>query len=67
MQAVRQLAADMSAELGLDVYTFSVFHVYFEQYLTMGWMSARLLGAPAAPACLNPVRLTSGTSSQRRF
>lgn len=23
-------------ELGLDVYSFSIFHVFFEQYLTIG-------------------------------
>jgi hypothetical protein len=31
------------AELGLDVYAYSVFHVFFEQYLAVGGAAARLL------------------------
>ncbi len=40
----------MSEELGLHIYTFSVFHVFFEQYLTIGSMSVQILGGPPPPA-----------------
>ncbi|CAL8466999.1 g6535 [Coccomyxa elongata] len=36
MQAVRSFLAKVKQDLGLDVYSFSVFHVFFEQYLTIG-------------------------------
>lgn len=42
-QAVRRTLERASSELGLDVYSFSVFHVFFEQYLTIGGAAARLL------------------------
>lgn len=44
-QAVREFAAGLSKQLGLDIYTFSVWHVFFEQYLGIGGASVRLLGA----------------------
>lgn len=43
-QAVREFAAGLSKQLGLDIYTFSVFHVFFEQYLSIGTVAVRLLG-----------------------
>ena len=46
MQAVRAMAARLSQKLGLDIYVFSVFHVFFEQYLDIGSTSIRILGAP---------------------
>lgn len=49
LQAVRGLAEAMSAELGMEVYTFSVFHVFFEQYLTIASTSLHILGAPFPP------------------
>lgn len=36
IQAVRDFLARVKQDLGLDVYSFSVFHVFFEQYLTIG-------------------------------
>jgi hypothetical protein len=45
LQAVRQFAAQLSKQLGLDVYTFSIFHVFFEQYLGIRGTAIRLLGA----------------------
>ncbi len=36
VQAVRSFLARVKQDLGLDVYSFSVFHVFFEQYLTIG-------------------------------
>lgn len=44
-QAVREFAAQLSKQLGLDVYTFSIFHVFFEQYLGIRGTAIRLLGA----------------------
>ena len=34
----------MSAELGLRIYTFSVWHIFFEQYLTIAKDSLHILG-----------------------
>jgi hypothetical protein len=44
---VRDFAAQLSKDLGLDIYTFSVFHVFFEQYLGIRGTAIRLLGGPA--------------------
>ncbi len=53
-QAVRQLLARARAELNLDIYSFSVFHVFFEQYLSVGRDAALLLAAAvvAVSACV---------------
>ena len=48
VQAVRAILDRASTELGLDVYAFSVFHVFFEQYLTIGAAAARLLALAGA-------------------
>ncbi len=40
------MAEKLSQELGLEVYTFSVFHIFFEQYLGIGATSVRILGSP---------------------
>lgn len=48
MQAVRAMLERARSELGLDVYSFSVFHVFFEQYLTIGAAAARLLALAGA-------------------
>lgn len=42
-QAARTLAQQVSSTLGLKVYPFSVFHVFFEQYLTIASDSVKLL------------------------
>jgi Niemann-Pick C1 protein len=44
LTAVREFAAQLSKQLGLDVYTFSIFHVFFEQYLGICGTAIRLLG-----------------------
>ena len=43
---MRALASKLSKQLGLEVYTFSVFHVFFEQYLDIGSTSVNVLGTP---------------------
>jgi len=48
LAAARDFAAAASAQLGLDVFPYSVFHVYFEQYLGVGREAAALLGGPLA-------------------
>lgn len=45
---MQRTLARASRELGLDMYSFSVFHVFFEQYLTIGGAAARLLLAAGA-------------------
>ncbi|KXZ53205.1 hypothetical protein GPECTOR_7g1098 [Gonium pectorale] len=42
----REFAASASRELRLNVYAYSLFHVFFEQYLDVGADAARLLGLP---------------------
>lgn len=51
-QAVRELAARASARLGLRLYPYSPFHIFFEQYLTIGGEALTLLssGAPRGGA-----------------
>lgn len=44
-QAVRGLAARLSSALGLRVYPYSLFHIFFEQYLTIGGEALALLGS----------------------
>ena len=44
-QAVRAFLGRVNAELGIDAYAFSVFHVFFEQYLSVGRDAAILLSA----------------------
>ena len=45
---MRGLLERVRAELGLDIYSFSVFHVFFEQYLSVGRDAAALLAAAVA-------------------
>lgn len=49
-QAVRELAAHASSALGLRVYPFSPFHIFFEQYLTIGGEALTLLSSGAQGA-----------------
>lgn len=44
MQAAREMAETMTRTIGREVYTFSVFHVFFEQYITIGRASILVLG-----------------------
>ena len=52
MQAVRAMLERVRSELGLDLYAFSVFHVFFEQYLTIGAAAGRLLALAGAAVTL---------------
>ncbi|KAL4457923.1 hypothetical protein ABPG75_012788 [Micractinium tetrahymenae] len=45
LQAVRGFAARLSSSLGLRVYPYSVFHIFFEQYLTIAGEALALLGS----------------------
>ncbi|KAL4425013.1 hypothetical protein ABPG77_002898 [Micractinium sp. CCAP 211/92] len=45
LQAVRGLAARLSSALGLRVYPYSVFHIFFEQYLSIAGEALALLGS----------------------
>lgn len=49
MQAVTSLVDAMSAELGLRIYSFSVWHIFFEQYLTIAKDSLHILGVRPSP------------------
>ena len=44
LQAVTTLVDKMSAELGLRIYSFSVWHIFFEQYLSIAKDSIHILG-----------------------
>ena len=59
MQAVRDFLQDIKGSLGLDVYSFSVFHVFFEQYLSIGRDAAILLVAAAAAVTLITLLFTA--------
>jgi Niemann-Pick C1 protein len=48
LRAARALAESASRDLGLDVYVYSVFHVFFEQYLDLASQAFRLLALPLA-------------------
>jgi Niemann-Pick C1 protein len=51
LSAARTFTADASAALGLRIYPYSIFHVFFEQYLTVGHTAVTLLGAPLFAVC----------------
>ena len=59
MQAVRDFLSSIKGSLGLDVYSFSVFHVFFEQYLSIGRDAAVLLVAAAAAVTLVTLLFTA--------
>lgn len=44
-QAVRDFTAAAARELGLRAYAYSPFHIFFEQYLTIGGEALTLLGS----------------------
>ncbi len=44
-QASRDFAAAASERLGLRVFPYSIFHIFFEQYLTIGGEALTLLGS----------------------
>ncbi|GFR48081.1 hypothetical protein Agub_g9920, partial [Astrephomene gubernaculifera] len=48
LRQARAFASRASRELGLDVYAYSLFHVFFEQYLSAGWDAAAMVGLPLA-------------------
>lgn len=47
LRASRDLAAKASSDLGLNVFSYSVFHIFFEQYLTIGGEAMAMLGSAA--------------------
>lgn len=44
----REFAAAAAASLKLDVFAYSIFHVFFEQYLDIGGQAVAMLGSAAA-------------------
>lgn len=52
------LVDKMSAELGLRIYSFSVWHIFFEQYLTIARDSLHILGGCARPCNPPPPPIT---------
>jgi Niemann-Pick C1 protein len=46
LSAARAFAAKASAELGLRIYPYSVFHIFFEQYLNVTRDALLLVGLP---------------------
>ena len=59
VQAVRDFLDSIKGSLGLDVYSFSVFHVFFEQYLSIGRDAAVLLVAAAVAVTLVTLLFTA--------
>lgn len=59
VQAVRDFLGSIKGSLGLDVYSFSVFHVFFEQYLSIGRDAAVLLLAAAVAVTLVTLLFTA--------
>ena len=56
---MRDFLGSIKGSLGLDVYSFSVFHVFFEQYLSIGRDAAVLLAAAAAAVTLVTLLFTA--------
>ncbi len=46
LRAARDFAATASAELGLHIYPYSIFHIFFEPYLNVGRDALLLVGTP---------------------
>ncbi len=46
VRSTRQLVANLRSSLGLDLYAYSMFHVFFEQYLTVYRDGLLLVGLP---------------------
>lgn len=46
LSAARDFTETASRELGLEVYPYSVFHIFFEQYLDVRRSAALLVGLP---------------------
>ena len=59
MQAVRAFLETATSKLGLRIYAFSVFHVFFEQYLSLGSLAVWLLGGAMGLSALALLALTS--------
>ncbi len=59
LQAVRNFLERATPRLGLRVYAFSVFHVFFEQYLSLGALAVGLLGGAIGLSALALLALTS--------
>jgi Niemann-Pick C1 protein len=49
---MRDFASRLGSQLGLDVYSYSVFHIFFEQYLTIAGEAMVLLGTAAVAVFL---------------
>jgi Niemann-Pick C1 protein len=47
LSASRELAASAARDLNLNVFSYSIFHVFFEQYLTLGGEALAMLGSAA--------------------
>jgi hypothetical protein len=62
----RAFAARASHELRLRVYSYSIFHVYFEQYLDVGSQAAALLGLPLLAVLAAAFGLTGSLQASPR-
>jgi Niemann-Pick C1 protein len=52
LRAVRAFVDKLREQHGLDIYAYSIFHIYFEQYLSVGRDALLLLGVPALAVLL---------------
>ncbi|MEW5314765.1 MAG: hypothetical protein WDW38_006235 [Sanguina aurantia] len=63
MASVRAFTDHMRETLGLDVYSYSLFHIFFEQYLTIAADGAWMLAAPFAAITLTTALLTGSAAA----
>lgn len=47
VRASRELATQASKDLNITIFSYSIFHVFFEQYLTLGGEALTMLGSAA--------------------
>ena len=64
-QASRDFAAAASERLGLRVFPYSIFHIFFEQYLTIGGEALTLLGSGELPVAPDHQGLNEGAVGER--
>ena len=63
MQAVRQFTAATAAALHKRIYSYSIFHIFFEQYLSVGLEACWLLGGALVSVTLVCAVLTASAGA----
>ena len=63
LQAVRQFTATTAAALHKRIYSYSIFHIFFEQYLSVGLEACWLLGGALVSVTLVCAALTASAGA----